>query len=103
MRVIFYNSLQQKKDAKAAAVLRGESTIHDDHIFQQLPTDGTKGRLTFDIKRDGPPRRRLGLNELNQQLKDKSIDYVDLLDLLEKQALKLNSTRWENFRALFGL
>jgi len=102
MRVVFYNSLQQKRDAKDAAVLRGESTIHDDHVFQQLPTDGTKGKLTFDRKSDVIPRQKKGLNELNQSLKDKNIEYIELLDLLEKQALKLNSTRWENFKALFG-
>jgi len=103
LRVIFYNSLGQKRAAKIAANLRGESTIHDDHIFQQLPTDGTTGTLTFDVKADPIARTRLGLNELNQRLKDRSLSYLDLLDLLEKQALKLNSTRWENFKALFGL
>jgi len=103
MRVIYYNSLQQKQDAKDAAVLRGESTIHDDfHDISMQPTNGTRGKLTFDRKPDPRPRQIKGLNELNQLLKDKEIKYIDLLDLLEIQALKLNSTRWENFKALFG-
>jgi len=103
MRVIYYNSLQQKKDAKIAANLRGESTLHDDFInISMQVTDGTTGRLTFDKKADPKPRKRLGLNELNQRLKDRNLEYIELLDLLEIQALKLNSTRWENFKALFG-
>ena len=103
MRVIYYNSLQQKKEAKKAANLRGESTIHDDFInISMQRTDGTTGRLTFDKKPNAKPRKIKGLNELNRGLKDKSLDYIDLLDLLEIQALKISTTRWENFKALFG-
>ena len=103
MRVIYYNSLQQKKEAKIAAHARGESTIHDDFInLSMQPTDGTTGRLTFDKKPNPKPRKILGLNEINKRLKDKTLDYTDLLDLLEIQALKISTTRWENFKALFG-
>ena len=103
MRVIYYNSLQQKKEAKIAANLRGESTIHDDFInISMQKTDGTTGRLTFAVKPNPKPRVRLGLNELNKGLKDKTLEYIDLLDLLEIQALKISTTRWENFKALFG-
>ncbi len=103
MRVTYYNSLQQKKDEKISANLRGESTIHDDFVnISMVRTDGTTGRLTFDVKPNPKPRAKKGLNELNQLLKDRDLQYVDLLDLLEIQALKLNSTRWENFKALFG-
>jgi len=103
MRVIFYNSLEQKRDAKLAAILRGETTIHDDFVnISNQPTDGTNGRLTFDRKPNPTPRRIKGLNELNQLLKDKKIEYEDLLDLIVIQALKLSSSRWQNFKALFG-
>ena len=103
MRVIYYNSLQQKKEAKIAANLRGESMIHDDFInISMQRTDGTTGRLTFGKIPDSKPRKIKGLNELNQLLKNKRLDYIDLLDLLEIQALKISTTRWENFKALFG-
>ena len=103
MKVIYYNSLQQKKEAKIAANLRGESTIHDDFInISMQVTDGTTGRLTFGKIPDAKPRVRLGLNELNKGLKDKTLQYIDLLDLLEIQALKISTTRWENLKALFG-
>jgi len=103
MKIVFYNSLVQKKEAIIAAHLRQESKIHDDFVdISGNLTDGTKGRLTFGRIPDPVPRRRKGLNELNRLLKDKRLKYPDLLDLLEIQALKLNSTRWENFKALFG-
>ena len=103
MRVIYYNSLQQKKEAKIAANLRGESTIHDDFInISMQRTDGTTGRLTFAVKPKAKPRKILGLNELNKRLKDKTLEHIDLLDLLEIQALKISTTRWENFKALFS-
>ena len=104
MRVIYYNSLQQKREAKIAANLRGESTIHDDFInISMIRTDGTTGRLTFGVKPNEKPRIKLGLNELNKRLKDRSLDYIDLLDLLEIQALKISTTRWENFKSLFHI
>jgi len=104
MTVIYYNSIQQKKAIKLAGILRGESTIHDDFIDRLgQSTNGKSGRLTLGTIPDPLPRVKKGLNELNQRLKDKDLDYLDLLDLLEIQALKLNSTRWENFKALFGL
>ena len=103
MRVIYYNSLQQKKEAKIAANLRGESTIHDDFInISMQRTNGTTGRLKVAKKPDPKPRKIKGLNELNKGLKDKTLEYMDLLDLLEIQALKISTTRWENFKALFG-
>ena len=103
MRIIYYNSLQQKKEAKIAANLRGESTIHDDFInISMQRTDGTTGRLTFAVKPNPKPRKIKGLNELNQGLKDKSLGLMELQDLLEIQALKISTTRWENFKALFG-
>jgi len=103
MRVVFYNSPKQKLDAKEAANLRGESTKHNDFVNELgEETNGKTGRLTFWKKPKTPPRVIKGLNELNQRLKDKRIQYLELLDLLEIQALKLNSTRWENFKALFG-
>jgi len=103
MRVNYYNSLEQKAEMKRSANLRGESTIHDDFInISMQKTDGTTGRLTFAKKPNPEPRKIKGLNELNQLLKDKNLEYIDLLDLLEIQALKLNSTRWENFKALFS-
>ncbi len=102
MRVTYYNSLEQKQEIKKAAHARGESVIHDDFInisFQR--TDGTTGRLTTDKKSNPKPRKEKNLNELNKLLKDKEIEYFDLLDLLVLQALKLNSTRWQNFKSLF--
>ena len=103
MRVNYYNSLEQKAEMKKSAHARGESTIHDDFInISMMRTDGNSGRLTFDKKKDQPSRKIKGLNELNQLLKDKQLSHIDLLDLLEIQALKLNSSRWENFKALFG-
>ena len=104
MRVIYYNSLQQKKEAKKAANLRGESTIHDDFInISMQVTDGTTGRLTFGKKPNPKPRKIKGLNELNKLLKDKRLDLIELQDLLEIQALKISTTRWENFKALFHI
>ncbi len=103
MRVNYYNSLEQKAEMKRSATLRGESVLHDDFInISMMVTDGTSGRLTFIKKPNPTPRKRKGLNELNQLLKNRKLMYIDLLDLLEIQALKLNSTRWENFKALFG-
>lgn len=103
MRVIYYNSLIQMKEAKKSANLRGESTIHHDFVnISMQATDGKTGRLTFAKKKDPLPRKIKGLNELNQLLKDREIKYIDLLDLLVIQALKLNTTRWQNFKGLFG-
>jgi len=103
MRVSYYNSPAQRLEQKRAANQRGESTIHDDFInISMQATNGQSGRLTFDKRKSPEPRKIKGLNELNQLLKDKQLEYIDLLDLLEIQALKLNSTRWENFKALFG-
>ena len=103
MRVNYYNSLLQKADLTRAAHLRGESTIHDDFInISMQATDGTSGRLTFDKKFNPKPRKIKGLNELNQLLKDKKLSLEELQDLLEIQALKISTTRWENFKALFG-
>lgn len=49
-RTEFYGSLRNKRIAKEAAHRLGESTIHDDFIDALgRSTDGTKGRLTFDI------------------------------------------------------
>jgi len=103
MRVTYYNSHQQRDEAKRSAHARGETMIHDDFVnISMQNTDGRTGKLTFGIPPNSPPRSIKGLNELNQLLKDKEIEYEDLLDLLTIQALKLNSTRWENFKALFG-
>ena len=102
-RIIYYNSPEQKKEAVLAANLRGESEIHCDFIDESgNPTDGKSGRLTLDKIPDAKPRKIKGLNELNKRLKDKTLEHIDLLDLLEIQALKISTTRWENFKALFG-
>ena len=49
-RIVFYSSIAQRDSIKATAYAIGESPIHDDFIDSNGdPTDGTSGRLTFDI------------------------------------------------------
>jgi len=103
MRVTYYNSIEQRNEIKRAAHLRGETIIHDDFVnISMQHTDGRSGKLTMKVIPPLPPRKILGLNALNQKLKDKELSMLELQDLLVIQALKLNSTRWENFKALFG-
>lgn len=103
MRVEFYDSEIEKRQLKIDAHSRGESTIHIDFIDRQgKQTDGTQGRLTFDIKVDPPERVIKENDELLLLLFKKEIDYIDLLDLLAIQALKSTASRWQKFRALFG-
>jgi len=102
MRQEFYYNELDKKDKKRLAKELGESTIHDDFIWTDgKPTDGTVGRLTFGIKADPKPRKILTNNQLNQKLKDKTLTLLEFQDLISMQALKLSSSRWQNFKALF--
>lgn len=55
MTIKYYNTLAEKRQLKIDAYSRKESTIHDDFIDKQNNlTDGSMGKLTFDIKPDPP-------------------------------------------------
>ena len=102
MEVKFYHNPIEKKKLKQSAHSRGLSTIHDDFKDEgNHNTKGETGRLTFDIIIDPPERVIKSLDELNLLLFKKRIDYIELLDLLTLQAI--NPSRWENFKARFGL
>ena len=50
MTVVFYDGLAEKKTEIQKALALGQSLVHDDFIDSNSnPTDGTKGRLTFEI------------------------------------------------------
>jgi len=98
----YYNSKDDKRYISKLALQLGESVIHDDFIGRDgKPTDGTVGRLTFGKLPDPPKRKILTNNQLNQKLKDKTLDILELQDLIAMQAVKLSSSRWQNFKSLF--
>lgn len=102
MRIKYYTTLAEKRQLKIDAHSRRESTIHDDFVDQQgIQTDGTQGRLSFDIKPTQPDRVIKSDDELLLLLFKKRIAYIDLLDLLTIQALKDHASRWEKFKRLF--
>ena len=102
MRIEYYSSLDDKKHLKNLANQLGESTIHDDFIDRDgNPTDGISGRFTFGVKPDPEPRKILTNNQLNHKLKDRTLDLLELQDLIAMQALKSTSSRWDNFKSLF--
>jgi len=104
MTIKFYTDKAQRKQLLLDGRNRGENMLHDDFINKQgNATDGTSGKLTFEIVGNVPERVIKSNDELNLLLYKKEIRYDDLLDLLTIQALKLNATRWEKFRAAFGL
>jgi len=82
--VVFYRSRQQKRDATNQARLRGESTIHDDFLDRGgNQTDGSRGRLTFDIIPDvvKTPREIL-LELLLVKLENNTITFEQLKTLI---------------------
>jgi len=102
MEIKFYHNPEEKKRLKQSANSRRMSTIHDDFVDEgNHKTDGTKGRLTFDIKPDPPERIIKSDDELLLLLFKKQIEYLDLLDLLAIQALKSTASRWQKFKLLF--
>ena len=63
-RIEFYRDIIQRDNLKQRANTIGESTIHDDFIdINGNPTDGTSGKLTFDIKPDPVQRPKRDLSE----------------------------------------
>lgn len=81
---------------------QGLSLIHDNFINKQgNRTDGKSGQLIFGTPKEEPERIIKTKEELNQLLFDKRITYLELLDLLVIQGL--SSTRWEKFKAMFGV
>jgi len=50
MRVVFYSNLVRRNILIAIAETNGETTIHDEFLdSNNNPTDGSSGKLTFDI------------------------------------------------------
>lgn len=88
------NPLQKKRLIQSAHD-RGLSTLHDDYISD------TQGKLFFNVRPIPVERVIKSIDELNLLLFKKRISYIELLDLLTLQAI--SPTRWESFKARFGL
>ena len=90
LRILYYNTIREKLDLKNQANRVGESTIHDDYLdINNNPTDGTKGRLTFDVKPDqvlSPDELRL--RELNRKLIADTITDLELREYLRRIAIE---------------
>jgi len=84
LRTVFYGSLRNARALKRQAHSLGESTLHHDFIDNNNNvTDGTKGRLTFDIIADIPltPEQIL-LELLLGKLKNNTITFEQLKTLI---------------------
>lgn len=66
-----------------------------------LKSHDFKEGLSSGIEIISLEREILTINQLNQKLKDKELSLLQLQDLIALQAVKLSSTRWENFKSLF--
>ena len=84
-RVIFYRNIVERDTLKASANALGESTIHDDFVNASgKVTDGTSGKLTFDIKPNPAiPSDKLRERQLIQKLKDDTITDIERNELFK--------------------
>jgi len=83
LTIKYYNSKTKWKKLKKEAIQRGESTIHDDFIdVNGITTDGTSGRLTFDIIPSTLDTELIRKKELNKKLKDDTITFDELKEYL---------------------
>ena len=90
MRIIYYNSLDDRKQ-KLKNLDVGESLIHDDFLDENgEATDGTKGKLTLDVVISTPDPNFMRMKELRQKLKDDSITFNEL-----KEYLRLKDQRYQ--------
>ena len=84
MNIQFYTSIVERKQLKKQATSRKETVLHDDFVDARgKATNGTSGRLTFDIS---PPSIIPVVNVREEALKEKVRTGVDL-DLLEMNEL----------------
>ncbi len=83
MREAFYTTPDERAAALAAARRVGEVMIHDDFLDAAgNPTDGTAGRLTFDVLPDNPPVRDTAREALRARIDDGTVTLDELAQAL---------------------
>lgn len=85
MRIVYYNSLTQRKQLLDAATKLGETSSHDDFVNSSgKNTDGTKGRLTFEVYPELDQTKFKRMKLLGDKLKDNSITFEEVKEYLRE-------------------
>lgn len=90
MRVVYYNSLEEKKKLLLTANKLGETMMQDFYINTDgKHTDGKSGKLTFDKRVDVIDPDFIRKKELTQKLKITDLTIIELNELvrLERRGL----------------
>jgi len=91
MTIEFYSSPAERITLKTAAILRRESTIHDDFIdINGDPTDGNSGRLEFGIiSKPLPDLDRDRVIELFEKFEtDGTLSLTELIEFVKLKLVK---------------